>query len=302
MKKFLSLALSLIILFFTAYTPVVYSLDDYTVLTPLPNTTIGDNCTGTDCKTNFKTYIPGAFKLAVGIAAVMAFAMISYGGLLYMTTDSVFKAQEGKKRVWDAIQGLILVIGAYTILYTINPQILDFNLSIAKPQITNNEVAIALGTPGGGPTSLSNLTDEQVRAVLGPNNIQTQNNPCTGTRTTQCVTLAGLQPTTLDGLAGIRATCGSTCVIVLSGGTEGGHTAGGSHNNGTAVDILTDPNLDRTIRSLTEVQMRADLAAQGCKTYRGVVGGVNGTFLYEPAGKSCGGVTSSGTHWHASFP
>src|SRR5574343_1172957 len=83
----------------------VFALDDYVVLTKLPGTT--------DAKgvATFQTYLPGAFKLAVGISAVLAFVMITYGGILYTTSDAIQGKSSGKEYITNAIYGLILVIG-----------------------------------------------------------------------------------------------------------------------------------------------------------------------------------------------
>lgn len=111
---------------------------DYTVLTPLPNTTKKCNQTDkngkvivVDC-TNLELYLPAMFNLSVGIAAALAFIMITFGGVLYATSDALSGKADGKKYIENALWGLLLVIGAYTLLNTINPQLLDFKLGIDK--------------------------------------------------------------------------------------------------------------------------------------------------------------------------
>ena len=104
--------------------------EEYTVLVNLPGTTKNDNTT------NLSTYIRNMFKLVMGIAAVMAFIVITYGGFLYATTDAIQEKEDGRGYITNAIYGLILVLGAYVILYTINPKILDFSIILPKPNIT----------------------------------------------------------------------------------------------------------------------------------------------------------------------
>jgi hypothetical protein len=131
-SKILKILFSLTLLFSAFSTS--YALE-YTVLAPLPGTTICD--TGPDCdKAELSTYLPGLFNFAIGVAAVMAFAMITYGGILYMTTDAIGQKSEGRKRIENAITGLVLVLGAYIILYTINPDILNFNLTLEPIEAT----------------------------------------------------------------------------------------------------------------------------------------------------------------------
>jgi len=47
-----------------------------------------------------------------------------------MTTDSVFKKEEGRKRVVAAVAGLLIVLSSWLILNQINPQIFDNNLNL----------------------------------------------------------------------------------------------------------------------------------------------------------------------------
>lgn len=133
------------VLFFSAFSMAFgQKPGDYTVLAPLPGI-------GEDGPTNFEKYVPAAFRLTIAIAAGMAFVAITIGGITYATTDAVFQKTEGRKMVENAIWGLLLVIGAYAILYTINPQTLRFDLSIKTPKITTPPptAIVAKGTESG---------------------------------------------------------------------------------------------------------------------------------------------------------
>lgn len=122
-----------LVMVFSVWT-TTYAIEDYTPLAPLPGTT-KDDCMGTDCKTDLETYLPGLFNWAIGVAAVMAFVVITAGGITYMTADSIAGTSKGKEMITNAIWGLLLVIGAYVILYTINPEILALRLDIPRPTI-----------------------------------------------------------------------------------------------------------------------------------------------------------------------
>ncbi|HEY0220969.1 MAG TPA: hypothetical protein VGC58_01970, partial [Candidatus Paceibacterota bacterium] len=125
MKNFFNIIytfLPLMILF--VFIPVEAQETGYQFLAPLP---IEGN------PSNLSDYIPGIIKLAIGIAAVMAFVMITFGGIKYATTDAISGKDEGRKHIWDAVIGLVLVLGAYAILYTINPKILEFNFALGTP-------------------------------------------------------------------------------------------------------------------------------------------------------------------------
>jgi len=119
--------------------------DNYVPLAPIPDTTIG-GCGGgvsdPNCKTNLQTYLPGIIKFSIDIAAVLAFVMITAGGIWYATSDAIYGKDEAKNIIQNAIYGLVLVIGAYVILYTINPQTLQINLDWPKPDISQPPTVI----------------------------------------------------------------------------------------------------------------------------------------------------------------
>lgn len=141
-KKYIHFFFALILVS-TAYS---VHATDYTVLAPLPG--IGD----TTGKTTLQEYLPRAFNLAIGISAVLAFVMITFGGIMYAVSDSLTGRQEGKKYVTNAIYGLVIAIGAYTIIYTINPQMLNFKLDVQRPlsQSTTATPPVTGTQPTGG--------------------------------------------------------------------------------------------------------------------------------------------------------
>src|SRR3989338_2000735 len=100
------------------------SWDQYTPLAPLPGTTNEEG------ETDIQTYIPGIFKLAIGIAGVLAVLMIIIGGVEYITTDAIQGKSEGKARIQNALWGLVLVLVSWILLYTVNPKLTVFNLNV----------------------------------------------------------------------------------------------------------------------------------------------------------------------------
>ena len=283
------------VMIFSVWTTVAYALDDYTVLAPLPGTTKCGNNLGPDCKTDFKTYLPGLFKWAISIAAVMAFIMITAGGITYMTSDSVFKTEKGRGMIENAIWGLVLVIGAYVILYTINPAILSFTLDITAVNPKENKSGIVGGT--GTVTNGTPMTQDQItahNAVLAElDPIKPYAPACLQGQTRGCVNLNGLKPATIVGLKNLRKEC--LCGITITGGTEGGHTAGSSHNDGTAVDIRPTPALNSYLQSTSPENPNILNPPPGTKVVV-VIGSVQ--YTYEHPGDN--GI-ATGEHWHVEF-
>lgn len=84
---------------------------------------------------NMVTYIKQGYFLSIAIGAGMAFVMITYGGIIYATADALQNKQNGRKYIEDAVIGLVILIGSYAILNTINPELVNLNIGIDKPKV-----------------------------------------------------------------------------------------------------------------------------------------------------------------------
>ena len=87
-----------------------------------------------DCKTTAGPYSEGIFMLTIAIATGLAVLTIIYGGIQYISTDAIGGKSEAKGTIEHAIWGLLLAIGAWLILNTISPNLVNFDLNI-KQQI-----------------------------------------------------------------------------------------------------------------------------------------------------------------------
>jgi len=101
----------------------------YKLLAPLPDrgTTIFSIDTSADQLGNYFNLL---FRLLIGIAGVLAVIMIVLGGIQYMMEESILAKGEAKKRITSAILGLILALGAYAILFTLNPNLVNLTLGL----------------------------------------------------------------------------------------------------------------------------------------------------------------------------
>jgi len=75
-------------------------------------------------------YIAAVYRYSVGIAVIAAIVMVVYGGFRFLIGSAVGDVKKGRTIIMDAIAGLIIVLAAYLILKTINPDTL--NLSAVK--------------------------------------------------------------------------------------------------------------------------------------------------------------------------
>ncbi len=111
---------------------------EYTLLAPIP--CVGSGGENPDCNTvsettTFQKYVPGAFSLLIGLAAITAIVRLVWGGFLYITSAAINSKNEGRELIKNSIYGLVLAIGAAVILNTINPNLLNFNLNIESVSI-----------------------------------------------------------------------------------------------------------------------------------------------------------------------
>lgn len=179
----------------------------YTFLAPLPC----ENGPGCDPATKTLTsfdptgnnkigaYLNLMIKLFIGICAVLAVVMIVMGGIEYMTTELISSKEEGKKRILNAIFGLILALGAWTLLYTINPDLLNSDLKSLKNVVVNVTAESFAQSPstyivplgGTGQASGTNCDENAVAASnqtanAGLSNTQIKTLACIGGIETGC--------------------------------------------------------------------------------------------------------------------
>ncbi|MBU1908283.1 hypothetical protein KKF59_04140 [Patescibacteria group bacterium] len=87
-------------------------------------------------------YIAAAAQYLVGISIIAAAIMIVYGGFLYITGNIAPTITRGKEIIRDAIIGLVIILGSYTILTTINPETLTLKALGVKIVKTSEEAWI----------------------------------------------------------------------------------------------------------------------------------------------------------------
>jgi len=124
-KKFFRAAFCFAIFIVAGIIPVVGRADNSTQLT------INPNIPGTSAA---NTGVPGIvtnfYSFALMMAGILAFGAIVWGGIKYATGRGNPTAEsEGKSWITNALWGLLLLAGAYVILYTINPQLVSLNVA-----------------------------------------------------------------------------------------------------------------------------------------------------------------------------
>lgn len=293
-----------------AFSGTIYALDDYTVLAPIPCTTTGDaNCTNSGTTATLQSYLPGAFRLAIGLSAVLAFIVITYGGILYATSDAISGKETGREYITNAVVGLLLVIGAWAILYTINPKMLEFNLTLPVPKLqeASNYVSIVKELSGpvvaGYALNSTQLAENQkVKDALwnsnpdGTKKISVNHDACSSGQTKDCTNLVGLPDNAINGVEQLNKDC--NCAIKITGGTEGGHV---SHGPGkAALDLNKSAELDQYIKS--HASPNPVTVANLGTIYKVNMGTAANPKIVDFVDESASAPGSSGAHWHVKFP
>jgi uncharacterized membrane protein len=156
----------------------------------------------------FGSYLNMMIKIFIGICAVLSVVMIVIGGLEVMTSELAHTKESGKERIEHAILGLLIALGAYALLFTINPDLLksDFN----PPSVT--PPAVQVGQTGNCILRVSN----------GPNKVQVMSQA-------ECE----LRPDSQSWNGTLTLSAHGDCVVKISGGTRTNITTkGGCELNG----------------------------------------------------------------------
>ena len=123
----------------------------YTLLEPLPCIPVIDEKTKREIvscpegagapmkEVDLGTFFTYAFNVLIALAAVAAVFMMVYGGFLYTSTSPMQKNM-GKDKFFNAIYGLLMVLGAYLILRTVNPKLVEIPASIPPINVDKSKL------------------------------------------------------------------------------------------------------------------------------------------------------------------
>jgi len=89
----------------------------YTPLEPLPGQPVaGQGLT-------FAQYVSNIFTLSIVIGAMVAVAVLVFSGITYMVSEALPSKDWGKRKMKQALWALLILLGSYLILSTINPNL-----------------------------------------------------------------------------------------------------------------------------------------------------------------------------------
>ena len=266
----------------------------YCMISPLPG--LGDDTGKVDTKQGIEKYIKGMIQLVIGIIGVLAVLMIVVGGIEYMSTVSIGEKEGAKSRITNALVGLLLALSSYTILNTINPDLVNLRIHLPEAALKydGSELEITDADGSVDSTTVSNVSgvnvptgDAKTLATQISTNVSISFNPLQDEAAAQshqniADTAAGKPASTsvrspvgvtqvaLDSkmLAGILAVA-SKYPIQINEITGGVHSKTSRHYAGKAFDIqsgASDLTKVKTIESICK-QAGATEIIGPCDTY-----------------------------------
>ena len=80
--------------------------------------------------TDIRQYIVALYRFGLGIGLLVAMGIIVWAGILYtVSAGNSSKQEDAKDQITNAVYGIALLMGAYLILYTINPALVSLRLT-----------------------------------------------------------------------------------------------------------------------------------------------------------------------------
>ncbi|MBU6321186.1 MAG: hypothetical protein KGI78_00260 [Patescibacteria group bacterium] len=135
-------------------------------------------------------FLNNLYVFAIGIAVTLAVLMIVWGGIEYaLSSAEITKKSEGKRRIQNALYGLVLVLAPAVVFAIINPAILNLDVNFPALQTPwqngSAPIQVQLGsqtTPSGGNTNTS---------VCGSDGCANQITACPNPTASSCLNTAG---------------------------------------------------------------------------------------------------------------
>lgn len=87
-------------------------------------------------------YLIRLYQFAVGISGIVAVGMIVWGAIkISLFTESITQKSEGREMITNAIVGIVLLLGSYLILRTVNPRIVSLGEMLSSSTVPTNTTA-----------------------------------------------------------------------------------------------------------------------------------------------------------------
>ena len=101
-----------------------------------------------DKMTDLPTMVLAIYKFGIWIVGIAGLFMLVIGGFMYMSSaGNTSTASSAQKIITDALLGIVAALGAYLILYVINPDFTKINLSLTPVSVADFGGPLGMGNP-----------------------------------------------------------------------------------------------------------------------------------------------------------
>ena len=128
MKRYLLISVVTLAATLTLAAPVALA-QGFTPIAPIPGL---NDMSGVATEGGIAKFLGNLYIFCIGIAVVLAIIMIIWGGVEYAFSEVVTNKTEGRKKIVNALFGLVLVLSPVLVFTIINPAILNLNVNIPK--------------------------------------------------------------------------------------------------------------------------------------------------------------------------
>jgi hypothetical protein len=109
-------------------------------------------------------YIKAIYTYAIGIVGILAAVVLMFGGVLWITAGgNNERISNAKSWIAASLSGLVLALCSYMILYTINPNLVEFKIT----GVDKVEKGLATGCCAKGDIYLGIITEKQCKTKEG---------------------------------------------------------------------------------------------------------------------------------------
>jgi len=119
------------LLFFIATPFAVFGIDSYTTLAPIADM----KQVAINGGSGLSVYLNNIYILGISLCTGLAVLMIVIGGIEYMGSGSWSGKDEGKEKIKAALLGLLVALGSYVILNTLDTRFLNTDLNIEQATV-----------------------------------------------------------------------------------------------------------------------------------------------------------------------
>jgi high-affinity Fe2+/Pb2+ permease len=117
------------------------------LLTPFVVAAQANPCTG-GAAGNIGQCVSQIYLWSLGLSALLAVVMSIFGGYYIMSArGNGAQATKGKEFIYSSLIGMVLLLAAYLLLNTINPDLTNFSVEGSLPPSSDAKPAPPTGTP-----------------------------------------------------------------------------------------------------------------------------------------------------------